>query len=565
MTGTSAGYRRRRGFRMAGTGGERAAQPHPKLWRLALYIRLSREDGDKEESDSVGNQRELLQDFVKSSGEFETSGVYVDDGYSGTDFERPAFRRMMDDIRAGAADGVAVKDLSRLGRNYIEVGSYLEQIFPVLGVRFISVADGLDSYRNPAGMNTVLVPFKNLLNDEYCRDISNKIRRVFDLKRRQGEYIGAFAPYGYLKDPADRHHLLVDEEAAAVVREIFSWYLGGMSKSAIVRKLNQRGVPNPSTYKWLAGLRYARQGSAAGNGGPLWTLSSVSAVLKNQTYTGDLVQGRYTTASYKVHRQITLPPDRWIVARGTHEAIVSRETFEQAERMQSKDTRTPPRREEVCLFAGLLRCADCARAMHRQRAKSYTYYQCRTYKEASKEACTKHTIRADYLEAAVLRAVQTLFAAQDADLVRRATEKPLHKKDRSKPRDRLAKLLEAREREREKARRFGKTLYEDWKNGDISREEYLDMKKSFAQEQERADSAAKAIREEISRQERRGSEEAPADSLMRHGVPARLTREIVVYLIEEIRICEGGRVILRFRFSDPFLEWAGAAADPYLR
>ena len=199
------------------------------LWKPALYIRLSREDGDREESNSIASQRELLTEFVDTQTDMTAPRLYTDDGCTGTDFDRPDFQRMLNDLRAGIINCVIVKDLSRFGRNYVGVGEYLEHVFPLLNVRFISVSDNVDSFVDPRSINSLIVPFKNILNDEYARDISNKVRASLDLKRRQGKFIGSFASYGYRKDPNDHSRLLIDEAAAAVVRDIFDWFLAGMS------------------------------------------------------------------------------------------------------------------------------------------------------------------------------------------------------------------------------------------------------------------------------------------------------------------------------------------------
>ena len=186
-----------------------------KNWTAALYVRLSVEDGDKGESNSVINQKQLLSDYISENNDFNFYDYYVDDGYSGTDFDRPAFKRLLDDMKNKKFNTIIVKDLSRLGRNYIEVGNYIEQIFPLFNIRFIAINDNIDSYGDPTSVNNVIVPFKNLINDEYCRDISNKIRSVLTMKKRRGEYVAAFTPYGYIKDPKDNHHLIIDEEAAS--------------------------------------------------------------------------------------------------------------------------------------------------------------------------------------------------------------------------------------------------------------------------------------------------------------------------------------------------------------
>lgn len=219
------------------------------IYKASLYIRLSVEDGDKEESNSVTNQRMLLNEFLNDNPDIELYDYYIDDGYSGTDFSRPSFERLLDDLYAKRFNTVIVKDLSRLGRNYIEVGNYIEKILPLFNIRFIAINDQIDSIKNPDSVNSVIVPFKNLINDEYCRDISNKIKAVLNVKMKKGEYVGAFAPYGYLKDPEDMHHLIIDEDAAKVVKLIFELTLNGYGRTAIAKKLNELGILNPTGHR----------------------------------------------------------------------------------------------------------------------------------------------------------------------------------------------------------------------------------------------------------------------------------------------------------------------------
>ena len=219
------------------------------------YIRLSREDGDKIESESISSQRAILEGFLRDRPEIIYYDSYIDDGWSGTDFDRPAFQRMLADITSKKINSVIVKDLSRFGRNYVEAGKYLETVFPLFNVRFIAVNDQIDSISNPASANSIIVPFKNIINDEYCRDISMKVRSALDIRRRQGKFIGSFAPYGYQKDERDHNKLMIDREAAQTVREIFEKFLNGYGILSIARLLNEKGVPNPSVYKAEKGLK----------------------------------------------------------------------------------------------------------------------------------------------------------------------------------------------------------------------------------------------------------------------------------------------------------------------
>lgn len=250
-----------------------------KVWNTYGYVRLSREDGDKEESNSVRGQKELIRDYLRRAPDLRECGMKVDDGYTGSNFERPAFQEMMADIKAGKINCIVVKDLSRFGRDHLEAGTYIEKIFPVLGVRFIAINDHYDSlHRNPES-DELIVPFKNLVNEAYCRDISIKTRSHLDIKRRNGDFIGAFPMYGYRKDPEDHNRLLIDEEAASVVQDIFQWKLDGISTQDIADRLNAAGVPTPMDYKTSQGMRY--QTKFRKKADSAWCAKTILRILKN--------------------------------------------------------------------------------------------------------------------------------------------------------------------------------------------------------------------------------------------------------------------------------------------
>lgn len=276
-----------------------------KIWNATLYLRLSRDDGDKEESNSIIGQRELLRNFIRTRPELREYAVRIDDGFTGSNFERPSFKKMLEDVKAGRTNCIIVKDLSRFGRNYLDAGEYIEKIFPFLGVRFIAVNDNYDSFGGKNASDELIIPFKNLINEAYCRDISVKVRTQLEVKRKSGQYIGAFAVYGYLKDDADKNHLIVDEYAADIVRDIFSWKLEGMSPQDIAARLNRNGVLSPMEYKKSLGMKFATSFKA--NPQALWSANAVLRILKNPVYTGVLIQGKETTPSYKVRKRVTKP------------------------------------------------------------------------------------------------------------------------------------------------------------------------------------------------------------------------------------------------------------------
>lgn len=541
--------------------GQPSGKPSTRLWKPALYVRLSREDGDREESDSIANQRDMLAEFAAAQDDLAAPAFYTDDGYTGTDFDRPGFRRMMDDLRAGTVNCVIVKDLSRFGRNYVGVGEYLEQVFPLLDVRFISVNDRVDSFLDPRSVNNLVVPFKNIINDEYCRDISNKVRASLDLKRRQGKFIGSFASYGYRKDPADHSRLLVDGQAAAVVRDIFDWFVGGMSVLGIAKRLNEMGVPNPSVYKRRQGMNYRHPASDRLDG--LWPDSSVRRILRNRLYTGTMVQGKNRIKSYKLHVSEAVPEADWIEVAATHEAIIPAELFERAQALFTRDTRTAPAQKEVYLFSGFLRCADCGRAMHRKTISQpygdYHYYICSTFKKQHSGACTKHTIRSDRLEQAVLEALrhQIALAVEMDELVAEINRSSTRGHNAKRLLDERAQL----EAEREHVEQMKLSLYPDWKAGDISREEYHQLKTQFEQRQAGLDGRIAAVQARID-EVQNGVDETNSflTQFVQYRSLQKLTREAVVELIDMIYVHEGGGITIRFKFSDAY-----AAAKEYIQ
>lgn len=537
-----------------------SAKKGTRQWKPALYLRLSREDGDKVESDSIANQRALLSEFAASPEGFAAPEFYQDDGFTGTNFDRPGFQSMLEDLKRGKCNCVIVKDLSRLGRNYIEVGEYLEHIFPLLGVRFISVNDRVDSWLDPQSMNNLIVPFKNIINDEYCRDISNKVRASLDIKRRQGKFIGSFASYGYRKDPDNHSRLLVDEEAAAVVRDIYRWFLSGMSILGIAKRLNAQGVPNPSAYKRAQGMNYRHP--AAGKLDGLWPDSSVRRILSNRLYTGTMVQGKNRVKSYKLPVSERIPEDGWIQVADTHEAIIPAEQFEQVQALLTRDTRTPPQADRVYLFSGFLRCADCGRAMNRKQIsqpyKKYDYYICSTFKKQSGGACTKHTIRSDRLEHAVLTTLrqQIALAVEMDGLIAEINAGGGHKRASG----RLLRERERLEAERRNTEQLKLGLYPDWKNGDLTREEYHALKEKFEAQLAGQERRLKALDEQIADVENGAGQ---AGSLLAEFTKYRslqtLTREVIVALIDYIEVEEGGGIKIHFKFSSAF-----SAASDYI-
>ncbi len=539
-----------------------AAQPASPLaaWRAGLYIRLSREDGDKLESESVSSQKAILERFVSENTEITLTEYYIDDGYSGTDFERPAFQRMIADAASKKINCVIVKDLSRFGRNYVEAGKYLELVFPTFKLRFIAVNDGIDSFAHPSTMNNVIVPFKNIINDEYCRDISMKVRSALDIRRKQGKFIGSFAAYGYKKDEADHNKLVVDEDAAATVRLIFREFLSGYSIIGIARLLNERGVPNPSAYKAGKGLN-CRRSSTCKNGGA-WTDSTVRRILTSEVYIGNLVQKKSEVISYKIHSAKAVEKSNRIKVTGTHKPIISQQDFDKVQSLLKRDTRTSPKESVLSTFAGFIKCADCGRAMQKrtvkQPNKTYEYYICSTYRKMHSTLCTKHAIRAEVLEEAVLTTLNKYIQlAVDFDKLLEKINRVQKGGARSK---RLTAELSANQNELEKSQKILLDLYPDFKNGLISREQYFALKERYENTIKRTEKEIARIKEEMRSFANGVDGSNPfVATFKKYGGLTELTRDILVELVENIYIHEGGGVEIHLKCKDAFL-----AASEYI-
>ena len=528
------------------------ASQNTTMWNAGLYVRLSREDGDKIESESVNSQRAIIEDFLLSRSDINIADYYIDDGWSGTDFERPGFQRMMEDIRNKKVNCVIVKDLSRFGRNYVEAGKYLEVVFPMFKIRFIAINDNIDSIDNPSSMNTVMVPFKNIMNDEYCRDISTKVRSALDARRRQGKFIGSFALYGYKKDENDHHKLVIDEPAAEVVREIYNKFLSGYSIIGTARYLNDSGILCPSEYKRKQGMKYNHPQLRENVG--MWQDRTVRRILTNEMYIGNMVQKRNEIISYKVHLAQAVARDRWIVIQNTHDGIISKEDFDKVQSLLSRDTRTTPKMQKLSLFAGFLKCPDCGRAMQKrtvkQRSKIYQYYACGTYRKMHSGACTKHMIRHDILEDAVLTTLNKYIQlAVDFD---KLIENINKKSNVDKKSQRLQNQKAEKQKEIAEAQKVLLDLYPDFKSGLLSREQYLALKEKYENCIFKAKNLITEIEEKIFKLEDGvESNEFVLTFIKYHGLK-ELTRDVLIELVDNIYIHEGGAVEIHLKCEDAF-------------
>jgi DNA invertase Pin-like site-specific DNA recombinase len=518
------------------------------IWQTAFYIRLSREDGN-DESYSVKNQRQRLLTYFETAlphEEMNLVDTYVDDGYTGTDSDRDNFQRMLSDISAKRINCVIVKDLSRLSRNDWECKRYLQHFFVVKDVRFISLElPAMDSFKRPDEVYELGVSIQSMYNENHCRETSIKVRGTFNTKREKGEFIGAFAPYGYQKDPADKHHLIIDEEAACVVRDIFHWFVReGMSKNGIVKRLLSMGIPCPAAYKRQKGMNYCNPHI---DHNPLWAARSITTILTNQMYLGHMVQGKQKIKSYKIHTRVKVEEEDWFIKEDMHDPIMDQETFVKAQELMRRDTRTAPKSGQLYTFSGFLRCADCGKAICRRTSKNIVYYACQTY--TTRRLCSRHSIRHDKLESMILAAIRTQVALMDdiAALIDEVNHSPAARNvSRS-----LENVVQQRRQELDKLTKRKADLYMDWKNEDITRDEYHDMKKSFEEREQKVRKDIVSL--EIEAQDIT-KEMSPRNSYFeafaKHRNITQLDRGIVVELIKAIHIQEGGDITIDFNFAD---------------
>ena len=516
-----------------------------KKFKLGEYIRLSKEDINKnnETSDSIVTQKNLLDDYyMRHSDEFEYALCYIDDGCTGTDTNRVGFQRLLADIYAKKINCVIVKDLSRLSRNYADAGSIIENLFISMDIRFISLGENIDSYHNPDSASGLIVPITNVINDNFCYQTSKKIRQVFDYKRRNGEFIGSFAAFGYMKNPLDKHAIIIDEEAATVVRDIFAYFLSGMSKSAIVRRLNTFGILCPTEYKKTKGLNYYNPHAQEK---PLWSAKTVTAILKNQLYTGDMIQGRQRVKSYKIHKLEQVAPQDWYIAANTHAPIIDRESFRKVQLLLERNAPAAYGSDTPYLFSGFLRCADCGKALSRSKVKNYIYYFCRTYKTFGNSACTKHSIRHDILEntvsAAIKEHIQLNAKQVDAFFIPPNTE--------NNPTAALDKYISIRKAELVKITRYKKLAFEDWKDGRIEEGEYRRLNNIYDDELTNICEILEKLQEEKDTQQQKDNSEKNLNFDLNE-YNFTLSRPVLSQFVDYIEIHEGGNINVKFKNCD---------------
>ena len=521
------------------------------MYRMAAYCRLSKDDGENGVSESIENQKKMIMEYVSKSHDLEIADTYIDDGYSGLYFEnRPEFQRMMEDIYKGRIQGVITKDISRLGREHIETSNYIERVFPSLGVRYIAILDGVDSAYH---RNEELAQFKTLFNDMYCRDISKKIRGALTAQKKRGQFMSGFAPYGYRKDPEDKHHFLIDEEAAKVVQRIFQMYLEGYSINGIAKKLNDEGILTPSEYKRkVQGLNYANSLEKAGVKG--WGYPSVHTILKNRVYTGAMVQHKSEKISYKVKKHRSIPEEEQYIVEGMHDAIISKDTFQLVQELKKKRKKIPvfqSEGEKVNAYAGILVCGDCGYNL--QRVTCRDGYECGAYHSKGNAICYSHFIKKEVLDSVVKyeiqRQAELALKERDKDELLKAADR---RKTMIRHREALEIKIERLKKELQSVQGYKKKTYENYLEEILHREEYLFYHEEYEQKEKEIRKKIQLAEEERESFSEDEFYEKWMEKFIKYGELEEVTREIVTELIDKIVIYGDKSMDIVFRYQSPY-------------
>ena len=542
------------------------SMPSNRKWKAAFYIRLSLEDVEvdkssqnmrtfnKTESESVSSQRLMLNDFAIEQKDIEIIDEYVDDGYSGTTFDRPSIKRLIDDIRVKKIDCVIVKDLSRFGRNYIEVGNYLEVLFPLLDVRFIALIDHIDSYLDPNSINNISVPIKNIMNENYCRDLSLKVRSAYEARKRRGLFVGSYAPYGYKKDQSDKNKLIIDDEAACVIRRVFSDYANGIALTKIAKNLNNEGILSPSLYKQRNGVdKYVKQyGNKSG-----WNDKTLKRYLKDPIYIGTLVQKKRESISYKVKKFRPGEEDRQIRVENAVEPIIDKELFDKVQSLLQRDTKLEIGKEEISLLAGFMKCGTCRHGMSKKKNRSWSgkyflnYYICTTYKNCGPKVCSSHNIRVDYVEECVFEFIKSCInvALNFDNMVKYVNQLKSEKIDTKN----YEKILKTKENNRQNKALFIDGLYPDYRAGVITFEEYSKYKTQAQEELAQIEKEIESLKTQIEEIKQGTCEEYEfIKHFLKYQNIDKLTRQMVVDLIDNIWVYDNHHIEIDIKYKDEY-------------
>lgn len=539
-------------------------KPVDKLYRAGLYARISVETERKREADTIGNQLQLLKDYVSEHSDLTVFDIYSDDDISGTDFIRPEFSRMMNDLRDGKIDCIIVKDLSRLGRNYLESGEYIEMVFPFFGCRFISVTDRFDTKYQQADIS---VQLKNMANEMYAKDISRKICSTMRTIQDQGKFAGSRAPYGYRLDPADKHHLIIDEETAPIVKQLFELLAEGNTVHFVATTMNANGIPSPGRLLYERGIASTDHFKNS-----KWYMQTVRRILQDEIYLGWMVSGKFRSTYHSTGKKGSqpVPREEWIVTKGTHEPIVTEELFNEVQeyfvRMKEEHGQTAvynSKSKKASIFKGHLRCGECGQAMFLRNKHSHgkvtAWYYCALHENYNSSYCVKKAVKKQDVEDIALKLIRTqikLFTDAREMII------ALNKKESSKTKHRIySDQIRNVKKQIEKYMSLKASLYEDFANGVLSQSDYISMGQEYAQKADELRIFLAELEKEAQKYSQTYAMNGSwAQIIEQYPNTETLTEEMIDAFIDEMILYNNGHVEVKFRFKDELDEVIHLAA-----
>ncbi len=520
------------------------------IFKVAMYIRLSREDGDKEESSSVTNQRNIITRFIKENDNFIIVDEYVDDGYTGTNFNRPAFQRMIKDIEKGKINTVITKDLSRLGRDYIDTGRYVQRYFPENRVRYIALLDGIDTLED-AGMNDI-APFKSVINDMYVKDISKKITSALKERKTAGNFLATTAPYGYMKNPENKYQLVINEEEAKVVKYIFRLYLQGNGLTRIAKILTEEKIPVPGVSRNIGNTRKTKLYNC-------WKQTTISRILKNPVYIGNLEQFKRKKVNYKSKKRISVPKEDRVICYNTHEPIIKKEEFDKVQEIITGNSTFSKSTKHDYLFKGFLYCADCGAKLYLTYSdyayKKYGEYRyttiCYTYSKYYNQ-CSRHSNSIPILEKVLIENIKKVCNAYlNRDLEKELIEMIEKENQKTELEQEYNKKINSLETKIQDLNLCIKNLYMDKVKNVITEKDYIELSKNFTQEREDYTNEKEELLKLRTNLKNENTNKQEIEKIAKEFVSLRKpTKELLSRLIDKITISEDNIITIYFKFKE---------------
>lgn len=542
---------------MSGRGNKKQSKKDisKRKWQTGGYNRRSFDDGEVSESYTITNQKALIEDFIENQDDIKMIDYYTDDGYTGTNFERPGFKRLMDDIVSGKINCIIVKDLSRLGRNHREVGKYIEEIFPIYDIRIISINDNVDSYKDPESISSLIVPVKNLMNENYSRDISKKVTSAYKIMAKNGQFVAGTPPYGYMLDPEDKHHLIPNPDEAKIVKQIFEMALNDNGRVKICKYLNNNSILCRKEIQYRNKNKIPLNDTTI-NIKYLWSTSTIGRMLSSETYIGNLVQLKTKRACFGSNKFITKDIDDCIRSENTHEPIIDKDTFKKVQKVvkNNEKKRKEPSIENYSIYRGILKCGGCGRAMTKQEDfrgnRCVSNYYCMTYLQVSK-SCSSHKIKTSELENAILEIIQ-LHIKLVIEL-EKSLSKLFFKDNKTSIETDYKNNIRLAEIKIENLKEQKRKYYENWKFGKIDKTEFEklanDIENKINSLNEEIDLHTSTYRETIKKIRKN---DYWIGHFKKNKKIKKITREVLKELVEAIYVMDDGTVEIKFRYQDEY-------------